>query len=67
MLAARPMSVYETPEEVAISVVGVQEPVHLNMLYPAMPDPPESVDDAQVREIREELRGAATRLVGGWE
>jgi hypothetical protein len=58
------VSLYEAPEEVAISVLGVQEPVHLKMLYPAMPDPPLSVEEVQERLIWDPENEVAVRPAG---
>jgi hypothetical protein len=49
--AVSPVSLYELPDEVAILVLGVQEPVQRKILYPARPDPPLSVEAVQERLI----------------
>ena len=48
----------------ATLTLGVHEPVHLKMLYPARPGPPTSVDEAQVRVIVEVPVALATTEVG---
>ena len=58
------MSLYEAPEEVAMLAVGTQEPVQRNIVYPATPEPPASVEEAQLNDIVEVPVAVATTEVG---
>jgi hypothetical protein len=64
VLAVRPLSLYEAPEEVAILEVGVQKSIHLKMVYPERPAPPLSVEDVQERLICVEETAIAERPAG---